>query len=109
MRRFLRSRRPNLGKYVAPESFPEATLAELVDEGVMIAAAGVRLAVKNLMILKSVRDGLDYDQGRYESAVSEELLNMAEEKDADAARIARMRETASARSGRPEKHNDYRS
>jgi hypothetical protein len=109
MRRFFKRRGLDLGKYVAPSAFPEPTIAELVDEGVMIAAAGVRLAVKNLMIIKSVRDGLDYDQDRYESAVREELLNLATEKDTDADRIGQTRQKASSRSGRPERHNDYRS
>ncbi|MGX5681525.1 hypothetical protein [Schumannella luteola] len=109
MKRLFRSRRPFLGKYVAPAELPPASIDELVDEGVMIAAAGVRLAVKNLMIIKSLRDGLDYDQERYEEAVREELLNLADEKDGDAARIAGTREAASRRSGRPERHNDYRS
>lgn len=108
MRRFWKRRRLDLGRFIAPEAIPEASLEELVDEGVMIAAAGVRLAVKNLMIIKSLRDGLDYDQERYEDAVREELHNLADEKDGDATRIAGTREQASSRAGRPERHNDYR-
>ena len=108
MSRFFRRRTINLGTFVAPETPPEASLDELVDEGVMIAAAGVRLAVKNLMILKSLRDGLDYDHERYVSAVREELANLADEKDGDADRVALVREQATTREGRPEHHSDYR-
>lgn len=108
MSRFFRRRRVNLGTFVAPEARPEASLDELVDEGVLIAAAGVRLAVKNLMILKSLRDGLDYDHERYVAAVREELVNLADEKDGDANRVADVRERAMRRAGRPEHHSDYR-
>lgn len=109
MSRFFRRRTINLGTFVAPETLPEASLDELVDEGVMIAAAGVRLSVKNLMILKSLRDGLDYDRERYVAAVREELVNMALEKDGDADRIALTREKATLLEGRPAHHSDYRS
>ncbi len=108
MVRFRKRRKLDLGTYVGPGEIPEVPLDEVVDEGVLIAAAGVRLAVKNLMILKSVRDGLDYDRDRYVQAVSEELLNLAHEKDADADRIAQTRQTAGTREGRPEHHADYR-
>jgi hypothetical protein len=109
MMRFRKRRKLDLGTYVAPEETPPTPLKDLVDEGVLIASAAVRLAVKNLMIVKSIRDSVDYDMVRYVSAVREEVLNLAHEKDADADRIAKTRQTAGQRSGRPEHHSDYRS
>lgn len=74
----------------------------------MIAGAAVRLAVTNLMIVRSVRDGLDYDESRYLAAVREEVENLAHEKSADADRVARIRAESAQRAGRPEHHSDYR-
>ncbi len=105
---FRRRRRLDLGRYVAPAPVEPVPVAELVDEGLLIAGAAVRLAVTNLMIVRSVRDGLDYDENRYLSAVREELENLAHEKTADADRVARIREQSAKRSGRPEHHSDYR-
>lgn len=96
------------GTYVTPPR--EATIEEMVDDGVLIAAAAVRLAVKNLIILRSARDRADYSPERVMAAVREELENLATEKDADAA--ARLREVgrrAAERDGQPRHHDDYRS
>jgi len=107
--RFPRRRKKlNLGKYVAPKERPEPPIDDLIDEGVLIAAAAVRLAVKNLMVLRSVRDGLNYDEERYVSAVREELANLADEKDGDALRVAGMSDAASRKEGRATHHADYR-
>lgn len=105
---FPRRRRLNLGRFVPPASLPPASVDDLVDEGVIIAGAAVRLAVTNLMVVRSVRDRLDFDEERYVRAVREELENLAHEKDADADRIARVHDDAAGRSGRPVHHSDYR-
>ncbi|MDH6180396.1 putative membrane protein YccC [Microbacteriaceae bacterium SG_E_30_P1] len=108
MRFFRRRKKLDLGKYVAPKQQPEAPLQDLIDEGVLIAAAAVRLAVKNLMVLRSVRDGLNYDEERYVTAVREELQNLADEKDGDAMRVARLSDDAAGRTGKATHHADYR-
>jgi hypothetical protein len=105
---FRRRRRFTLGRYVAPAPVEPAPVSELVDEGVLIAGAAVRLAVTNLMIVRSVRDGLDYDEERYVAAVREEVENLAHEKTADADRVARLRAVSAQRGGRAEHHSDYR-
>lgn len=106
---WFRRRKPlNLGTFVAPDALPPAEFDDLIDEGVLIAAAGVRLAVKNLMILTSLRDHADYDEERYLDAVRQELGNLADEKDADADRLARLRVDAGERRGLPTHHSDYR-
>lgn len=104
-----RRNRFTLGKYEAPALQPEATLDELVEEGVMIAGSAVRLAVKNLVILGSLRDQVDYDERIYVAAVRDELLALANEKSDDADRLGSVAEGASARSGRATSHSDYRS
>ena len=105
---FRRKKTLDLGTFVAPEAVPPASFDDLIDEGVLISAAGVRLAVKNLMILKSLRDHADYDEARYEEAVRQELANLADEKDADADRLAKVRVEAYSRPGLPTHHSDYR-
>ena len=64
MRWYKKRRTINLGTYVAPKLREPVHIDDLIDEGLLIARAGVRLAVKNLMILKSVRDHADWDASR---------------------------------------------
>ena len=108
MRWFRKAPRIDLGRYVAPPTLPEPSLDDLVEEGVLLAAAGVRLAVKNLVIRTSLRDRLDYSETRYREAVREELLNLAHEKRVDAARIGAQLARARQREGRPTHATDYR-
>jgi len=108
VRWFPRRRRFTLGRYVAPE-LHEATIEEMVDDGVLIAGAAVRLAVKNLIILRSARDRADYSPERVAAAVREELENLVMEKQTDAARLRRTQAAASERGGQPRHHSDYRS
>ena len=106
---FRKSRRSlDLGRFVAPEALPETAMDELVEEGELLSGASVRLAVKNRIILGSLRDELDFDADRYISAVAEELQALAEERDADADRIAAQRTDAAHRDGRAEHFHDYR-
>ena len=106
---FRKSRRSlDLGRFVAPEALPETAMDELVEEGELLSASSVRLAIKNRIILGSLRDELDFDENRYIAAVAEELLALAEERDADADRIAADRADAQTREGRAEHFHDYR-
>ncbi len=107
---WFRKRRPriDLGTYVAPEPVDEVPVSELVDEAVLIAGSGVRMAVKNLIILRALRDGANYDEARIIDSVRQELQNMADEKDADAARLAALRADIQKRPGQPAHHDDYR-
>jgi hypothetical protein len=82
---------------------------DLLDEGELISAAAVRLAVKNRMITGSLRDEVTFDRPTYIAAVAEELLLLAEEREADADRTADDRATAQRRSGHAEHFHDYRS
>jgi hypothetical protein len=79
-----------------------------VEEAVLIAGAGARLALKNLFILRTLRDGKSFEEAWYVTAVREELLNLANETDCDADRVLDERERAIKRHGRAMFQDDYR-
>jgi hypothetical protein len=98
-----RERRP-----IAPRALPDVSIDVQVEEAVLIATAGARLALKNLFILRTLRDGKSFDEAWYTTAVREELLNLANETDADADRMLDERERALKRQGRALFQDDYR-
>jgi hypothetical protein len=100
-------RRLDLGTYVAPEE-RDIPLEDLVEEGVLIAASAVRLTVKNFIILSSVRDHEDYSPEKFVAAARADLELLADEKDADSARLTKLQAVASTRGGRAQHHDDYR-
>lgn len=107
---FRRSRRRiDLGRFVAPAERPPASVDDLLEEGELLAASAVRLAVKNRIITGSLRDELAFDEARYVAAVADELLALADEHDADGDRIAVDRASAEQRLGWAEHFHDYRS
>ncbi len=107
---FRRSRRRfSLGTFVEPEDRPPASIEDLLEEGELLSAAAVRLAIKNRIITGSLRDELNFDEGRYVAAVAEELHILADETDADAERAANDRAAAGQRPGRAQHFHDYRS
>lgn len=61
--------------------------AELVADAVLVARAGVRQRVKNVMILRTLRDGVDFDLDWYADAVRTELDTLARENEANAAQL----------------------
>ncbi|MFC0678765.1 hypothetical protein ACFFGH_13025 [Lysobacter korlensis] len=87
---------------------PDVSIDVQVDEAVLIACAGARLALKNLFILRTLRDGKAFDHTWYSTAVREELLNLANETDSDADRVLVERERAIKRQGRALFQDDYR-
>ena len=105
---FRRTRRVDLGTFVAPEPRPPASMDDLLEEGELITAAAVRLAVKNRIITGILRDDLDFDGDRYVAAVAGELRALADERDADADRIRAERAGAEKRGGYAQHFHDYR-
>lgn len=105
---FRKSRRLDLGTFVPPEPLPEASLDDLVDEGELLSLASVRLAVKNLIILGSLRDRTDFDEERYVRAVGDEFLALASEREGDAERVAAELKSIDQRPGRSTHFHDYR-
>ena len=84
--RFFR-RRADVGKYEDPPARPLAPFDTVVDDGVMIALAAVRLAAKNRIILSAVRDRLDFDEEGLTRFVRTVLARVAEENDETADRV----------------------
>ncbi len=92
----------------AARVLPDVSIDVQVEEAVLIACAGARLALKNLFILRTLRDGKAFDQKWYADAIREELLNLANETDVDADRVQTERERAIKRQGRALFQDDYR-
>lgn len=99
---------PNPRPYVEPELSPAATAEELVDDGMLIATAGVRMAVKNLILVRALRDRANFDEDWYVGAVKHEFLALAAEKSDDARRATAALARASTRKGRARSGADYR-
>ena len=87
---------------------PDVSIDVQVEEAVLIASAGARLALKNLFILRTLRDGKCFDEAWYATAVRDELLNLANETEGDADRMVDERERALKRHGRALFQDDYR-
>jgi len=84
--RFFR-RRADVGKYEDPPARPLAPFDTVVDDGVMISLAAVRLAAKNRVILSAVRDGLDFDEVGLTRFVRTVLDRLAQENEETADRV----------------------
>lgn len=82
-----RRRRP-IRRYQPPSEFVAPPLEDLVEEGLMIALAGVRMSVKNRILVHTLRDGVDLDLDWCEQAVGAELAALAQESADDARRLA---------------------
>ena len=83
-------------------------LISLVDEGALLAAAGVRISVTNKAILRILRKGADHSDEWYLGAVRKELHAHAEENRGDAERLEKTLARARKRRGRPEHRTDFR-
>lgn len=94
--------------FVEPTRAPELDPADLVDDGLLLAAAGVRITVRNLIIVRALRDGVDFDEDWYVAAVKHEFRALAAEKRADAERAYADRLVAADRPGRASHRSDYR-
>jgi hypothetical protein len=104
---FRRRRRIDLGTYRAPAPRPPVPVEDMVDEGVMIVSATVRMAVKNLIIVQALRDHVDFDEDAMLLEVRSELLRLADEKREDADRIEQAGEQAEGRFGKARHQWDY--
>lgn len=92
----------------SPSLSAEASERDLVGDGMLLVLAGVRMTVKNLIIVRALRDGADYDEDWYVSAVQHEFVVMAAEKNADADRVEAAARTASKLRGTANHQSDYR-
>lgn len=81
-----RRKREDLRPYV-PAPFLQPPLDDLIEEGVLIALSGIRMAVKNRAIVRAIRDAADFDLDWYLGTVRAQLKRLAAETDDDARRV----------------------
>ena len=99
----------DLGRYEAPAISFEVSIASIVEDAAIISLSAVRLAAKNLIIVRALRDRVDYDDDWYVFAIRTELEALATEKDHDARRMESELTAARTKRGRGMHPSDYRS
>jgi hypothetical protein len=82
--------------------------SEIVEDAVLLATASVRIAVKNLLIVRALRDRADFDEIWWRAAVTHEFEVLAVEYEADAARLEGVRSAAKGKQGRALHPADFR-
>jgi len=87
---------------------PRAKKSDVVEDAVALAVAAVRIAVKNLLIVRALRDHADYEQEWWLRATAHEFEVIAREKDLDAARVDEDRALAKGRKGKARHPADFR-
>lgn len=85
------------------------SVESLVEEGMLIIRSALRLAAKNHLIIRALRDDEPYDRDELAVAVRSEMAELAAEKEADAARLKKAGARAARRRGRAVHQTDYRS
>ncbi|MEN2740582.1 asparagine synthase [Microbacterium sp. X-17] len=85
------------------------TLAEVVADGLYIAAAATRLALKNHILVEALARDEDFDVERLVPEARAILEGLAAEADADAERASRERKIARGRFSVSDGTHDYRS
>lgn len=81
--------------------------ADLVADAMLVARAGVRQKVKNVVIMRTLRDGADFDLEWYTDAVRDELETLANENEAAADQLVRDAKHAQKRHRRATGARDY--
>lgn len=74
-----------------------------------LAIGAVRIAVKNLLIVRALRDGADYDESWWLAAVAREFELLAAENEADAERLDTVRASTRRKYGSALHPADFRS
>lgn len=70
---------------------PDApSTGRIVDEGMLIAMAAVRMALKNRIIVGALREHADYDPAEYAALARQELGEVARQNDEDSTRVERL-------------------
>lgn len=83
--------------------------SEIVAEGLYIASAATRLALKNAILVHILAEGQDFDADHFLDDARRALIALAEEAEADAERTHRERKAASGRYSDSGGTHDYRS
>jgi len=82
--------------------------SEMVADATLVSRAAVRQALKNLVLVRALRDDADFDAAWFADAARAELEQLAAEADADATRVRGLRASAAHRRGRALAADDYR-
>jgi hypothetical protein len=82
--------------------------SDVVTDALLLATAAVRSAVKNLLIVRALRDNVDYEQSWWLAAVAKEFEVIAAENDAAIARLETERARAKKKQGRALHPADFR-
>ncbi|GGE93747.1 hypothetical protein [Mycetocola zhadangensis] len=85
-----RPARVNVGRYKPLPQDPIAPIDRVVEEGVLITASSVRMAIKNRVIVGALRDDLKFDAEALGKAAREEFLALADENTYTAKRLERL-------------------
>jgi hypothetical protein len=80
---------------------------ELIEEGILVSMAALRMKVKNRTIVWMLRDGKPWDDAVVRTMVREELAGLADELEREAERLAALRPKAARRIGRSQHQHDY--
>ncbi|GAB3601651.1 asparagine synthase [Microbacterium tumbae] len=82
--------------------------ADAIAEGVAIATAATRLAVRNHILVGTIAQGGAFHTDKYMADAREALLAMAQESEDAAALVTRLRKRARGRHSDPASTHDYR-
>lgn len=83
-------------------------LADVVAEGLYVASAATRLALKNQILMETIAGGEDFEIDRFVPQARETLLTLAHEAEQDAERVDAERRRASRRFSDSHGTHDYR-
>lgn len=68
-----------------------APVADIIEQGLLVADVAVRMTVKNAIIMNALKRKLDYDEHEIIDMVRDAISELAEERENDAEHIGRMR------------------
>ncbi len=103
------AQRDDVGRRVGSWRRPKGMkLADMVADGLYVASAATRLALKNRILVEVIAHGADFDVRRMMPEARETLLTLAAEAEADAQRIESDRQRASRRYTDSYGTHDYR-
>ena len=108
LRTRLKRGRVDVGTYEAPEPTAPVPVEDIAEEGVLIAASAVRMAVKNRQIVRALRDRADYSEKNAVAAAREVFRQLAREKRDEVERLDEIIDRVKDKPGRATHQTDYR-
>jgi hypothetical protein len=87
---------------------PVGKTSDAIAEGVAIASAAARLAVRNHILVETIANDETFDEDRISAFAQETLIALADEQDAAADLVQRQRKKAWGKFSDPDGTHDYR-